>query len=550
MLQDVVAVPAEPAVQGAGQADALKWQRRLPPGASRALLGGGLLLAEYLLVSWTFDAFPLRKRIDWSSGLGYVGPLVIVTATSALLFGRRELKAILDADFTSRRVWPWLALHAPVVVLFFVVTARVFGRVGRTSPEVGKWFALWIALGASVVLTLAPLVISWSTFRSVLRRGRLPFGFAALFGLAAWIAGRWSEDLWTVLGAGTVRAAGAVIGVFVNDVIARPDVLQVGTARFFVRVAPVCSGCEGIGLILVVTVVYLVWFRKELRFPLALLLLPAGIVMAWVANVLRIATLVWIGNTWSRKIAYGAFHSKAGWILFCVVALGLASAAQRFASTDSPKLTERDATAAYLAPFLAMTAAGLVAGAFGAGFDLSSAVGALAGLAAFSFYYRELRELLVGRCSWASIVLGLAAGALLLLVPRLLPRAEDVTRAAGLLQPPVALFASWASRSLTLLVAAPLAQEIAFRGFLLPRLVSSDFSSVSLDRWRWAPALVSALAFGVLERNWIAATIAGLLYALAQARHGRVADAIAAHATANACLLGWYMFSADQTLIA
>jgi len=83
----------------------------------------------------------------------------------------------------------------------------------------------------------------------------------------------------------------------------------------------------------------------------------------------------------------------------------------------------------------------------------------------------------------------------------------------------------------------PIAEELAFRGFLLRRLVSADFESVAWRAFAWAPFLISSIAFGLLHGDrWLAGTIAGMIYALAMMRRGRIGEAAAAHAVTNALL--------------
>jgi hypothetical protein len=52
------------------------------------------------------------------------------------------------------------------------------------------------------------------------------------------------------------------------------------------------------------------------------------------------------------------------------------------------------------------------------------------------------------------------------------------------------------------------------------------------------------LAFGLLhEQCWPAGTIAGLLFAVALRQRGRLADAVLAHATANASLVAFALLT-------
>ena len=102
-----------------------------------------------------------------------------------------------------------------------------------------------------------------------------------------------------------------------------------GTGAFHVEVAPECSGYEGIGLIWVFLSAYLWFFRRTLRFPQALWLLPVGTVVIWLANVARIVALVAVGAWVSPAVALGGFHSQAGWLAFNAVALGLVAVSRR-----------------------------------------------------------------------------------------------------------------------------------------------------------------------------------------------------------------------------
>jgi CAAX prenyl protease-like protein len=81
----------------------------------------------------------------------------------------------------------------------------------------------------------------------------------------------------------------------------------------------------------------------------------------------------------------------------------------------------------------------------------------------------------------------------------------------------------------------PIAEELAFRGYLLRRLVSPDFDKLG-PRFTWLSFLLSSFLFGALHGRWLAGTVAGMFYAWAMYRRGRVGDAIIAHATTNALI--------------
>ncbi len=97
-------------------------------------------------------------------------------------------------------------------------------------------------------------------------------------------------------------------------------------------------------------------------------------------------------------------------------------------------------------------------------------------------------------------------------------------------------------RILSAIVTVPIAEELAFRGFLLRRLVSPDFEALPLRTFTWLGLGISSIAFGLLHGNlWFAGVLAGLLFAWALIRRGRMGEAVVAHATANALLAGYVL---------
>jgi CAAX prenyl protease-like protein len=92
-------------------------------------------------------------------------------------------------------------------------------------------------------------------------------------------------------------------------------------------------------------------------------------------------------------------------------------------------------------------------------------------------------------------------------------------------------------RVLAAVTTVPLAEELAFRGFLYRRLLSPDFESVSFRRFSWAALLIGSALFGLLHGDrWFVGALAGAAYALVMMRRGSIADAVVAHATTNALL--------------
>ena len=173
--------------------------------------------------------------------------------------------------------------------------------------------------------------------------------------------------------------------------------------------------------------VWLFLFRKECRFPQALLLLPAGVVALFLLNAVRITALILIGDAGLRQIALGGFHSQAGWISFNLVALGLAVAARRIAwfSTDGfsngvaampasaplerEELSRSEAAenpaAYYLMPFLSILFAGMLATAVSAGFEWMYPLRFVAVVGVLWIYLRHYKAM-DWRFGWFGVAMG------------------------------------------------------------------------------------------------------------------------------------------------
>jgi CAAX prenyl protease-like protein len=53
-------------------------------------------------------------------------------------------------------------------------------------------------------------------------------------------------------------------------------------------------------------------------------------------------------------------------------------------------------------------------------------------------------------------------------------------------------------------VIVPIAEELAFRGYLLRRVIDADFTSISPKQFTLASFLISSIAFGALHGRWLA----------------------------------------------
>jgi exosortase E/protease (VPEID-CTERM system) len=354
---------------------------------------------------------------------------------------------------------------------------------------------------------------------------------------------------WEPLSESTFWLVRALLSLVADDVTYEQVKYSIGTSTYGVEIAPPCSGYEGIGLIWIFLTAYLWLCRRSLQFPQALVLIPIGTVIIWLTNALRITATILIGAHWSPEIAERGFHSQAGWLAFNAVGLGLVAVSYRgrlFCKDNaySPEYENTNPGAPYLVPFVVLMAALMVCAAFTTGFDYLYPVRFVAVALALVWFWRDY-----ARWSWSWSWSAVGIGVLVFVVWLILELAfkgfpEESSFAGALDAMPAGLAVAWIScRVLGSVVTVPMAEELAFRGFLTRRLQRADFQEVPPGRLTWFSFLASSVLFGLLHHDrLLAATLAGMLYAWALYRRGKLADAVLAHATTNA-LIGIYVVS-------
>lgn len=519
-----------------------------------------LLLLEYLAVSVWYDAKPLLTAAGGVHHLGYLGilapGLVVVATVTYVLTGhalRSELAQLLRTHpaFGPRRRAA-LGINLACFGALWWLTARLLEGAARERAPSGFALAGFLLLVAACALPLVFSLLPLPALRRLGPRAAQLLGIGVLAGGLAWAAGIASEQLWQHLQRATLYLVFSLLLPFSDRIAFAPAEALIGTEDFLVQVAPECSGIEGIGLISVVMGVYLWSARRQLRFPRALWLLPAAVALVFVGNAVRIALLIGVGVKISPEIALSGFHSKAGWLFFCAIALALIAGVQRSrwllrpsAAREPSHAQAWNATATYLLPLLSLIATALVTGLFSTGFDRAYGL-RIAAVAAALYTQRE--HLPTPR--WAPSVhapaIGLGVFALWLWLAPRAPEAEAralAAQIAALGSPGAALWLGL--RTLGAVVAVPIAEELAFRGYLLRRLIAADFTDVPNTRLSPLALALSSLAFAALHPGALAAAwLAGVAYGLAQQLRGRLGDAIVAHAVTNACIAA-YVLSAD-----
>ena len=556
----------------------------------RLLLGRLFLLAGILAA----DIFLLAVTPHYFALLGPFAPFGIVAYAVYLGLGYSELKS--QKEELPFSMGFFLAHLACVLAISLTDIATLHG-FGFLAGSMMAHLVLRALLLVGISL-LALACVPLETWIGTLRRTKRLWLYATLAGAIAWCLRFPMQSLWDTSSSApgrllqilTFHSVKALLVLFLPNIYVDPDSFVIGTQRFSIFVAEACSGLEGLGLVLAFTTIWLWYFRKESRFPQALLLVPCALVCVWMLNVLRISALVLIGNAGYDEIAMVGFHSQAGWIAFTSVGFAFSMATRKLAwvrkipdyataadaapsgnTIPGPLLSgvvssatgavaanptliepeidesgESPAIGAYLVPFLAILAASFISKAASGHFEWLYPLRFLAAAIAIWHYMPELKRI-SWRFGWLAPVTGAVVFVVWLIPSFWAHNAESSQLGDSLAALPPASRWSWiAFRVAAAVITVPIAEELAFRGYLARRVVNREFDSVPFCAVTLLSIGLSSVAFGLMHGpQWIVGTLAGLAYAVVMKRDGRLSDAIVAHATSNFLLAIWVLSRGD-----
>jgi exosortase E/protease (VPEID-CTERM system) len=445
-----------------------------------------------------------------------------------------------------------LARQLASVLLLAYCASRLLPTSFSASPDLAwpasAWWAGLLAVSVGITCWCSLTLLAPSEFWGRFGRKEWPtLLLACIFPLSHFVV--YSvvvrSDDW--LSGPTMSVVRTLLDLLYTDVHMDFQTKVIGTSRFEVIIDHLCSGYEGIGMMTVFLIWYLNSFSREFRFPAALLLIPLAAVSIWLSNCLRIALLIMIGSSLSSEVAMEGFHANAGWIFFILVSLGMVTLARRcpvFCRSAGRQTFVIDADNALVIPLLVMLAATLLSSALSSGFPWLFPVRTLATAAAIALLWRQFRlGALVPR-----LFPVLAGGVVFVLWVALVPPSADADRTFGanLFAVPIVWSAAWiALRVAGSAVVIPIAEELAFRGYIPLFFRGGANAFKPGGPLQWAPFIVSSLLFGALHSAWLAGSLAGAAYYLVRQRSGRLQDSIVAHGTTN-LLLSLYVLASGH----
>jgi exosortase E/protease (VPEID-CTERM system) len=485
---------------------------------------------------------------------------------------RTAIRSAFRIESAKARISP--AVSASIIACLLSLLARAL-LAGGTSP-----FATAILSSASVALDLASVValvvvaVPWPFWSWLVRACPIEsvssavlsvIGLNAISVLRLGSGNAFLESLWQPLADATVQLSYWMLTFIERSAFIEPGTRIIGARDFSVRIFGPCSGYEGMLVVAAFLTGYLWIFRRSLKFPRILLLVPIAMATVWLLNSFRIAMLVFIGANFSPAVALGGFHSQFGWISLLLVSLPIiilaprmkffAASANASTMTAGPLTSKKDGDAnagtnpvlVFLAPFIAMLAAQILINA-AAPHEQGLYPLKVFTIAAALYLFRHAYARIWSSPALSSILVGVLAGALWIATD---PGSSNAANLESWISatPPLALTGWFIFRAIGTIVMVPIAEELAFRGYLYRVMISSRFETVDFRSFGIVALIVSSAFFGLMHERWLAGALAGALYALLMVRRGRISDAIAAHMTTNAVIFAWAIAAGQWSLL-
>ena len=234
------------------------------------------------------------------------------------------LYAALIAASGGERVNDWASRVSAVPIrwrFLFPQIAVITGVSIATQLLHGATNIAWLGVVAllRIALGLAGIALGLGIFFPIRLQMRLLHHTRPTLVLACTIIGlafamnQWKAQLWDSAAGITFSTVHSILRPFVPQLTVDAAHRILGTPRFRVRIADTCSGIEGIGLICAFGVAYAWRFRDRFSPTTIAAVLAPCLVLSYVANAVRIAMLMVLGDQGASNVAINLFHSEIGW---------------------------------------------------------------------------------------------------------------------------------------------------------------------------------------------------------------------------------------------
>jgi len=459
----------------------------------------------------------------------------------------------LHTHFSLFRFFLTVTVHLIIFISLVISSFQVF----INDQEIVKYYSIWITL---VVITLVSwsLIItrlnSWGKFIIAEKKSIL---VAILVGFLVLVSGFYFQQFWGSMTELTFGATQFLLEIFYDDIFVDIPQSKLGINKFWVHIAPICSGIEGAVIAVSVAALYLYFSKEHLKIPHAFILLPIAAIISIFLNIIRITLLIILGEEISPALAIGGFHSVAGWISAVLVSLLIVFVFSHWSWIQKVTLNNQSYTQqtldsklaqAILIPFVIFAVMTLFGKIFDDGFDYFYPVKIIITLGVVIYFWKYYQLKAPDK-----IVIPVIAGIIVAILWFLLvPVNEQVNTSFTdtISSMPLELLFIWGFfRLIGFLILIPVLEELVFRSYIISRLSGQNLNNNQKPDFNILAILLSSLLFGFIHDAWIAGTIAGFIFAYVRYQSESITSCITAHGVANALVFCIAAFTGNWSLV-
>ena len=327
-----------------------------------------------------------------------------------------------------------------------------------------------------------------------------------------------------------------------------------GSSIFNVEIVPACSGYEGMTLVAILLGFYCYLQRSVLRIPRAVLFVGLAIIGMFLLNAVRLVILISIGHFFSPSLALNGFHSVGGWLNLLIILILSFLALNHFPFFIKDSKSENISSKSYsnmyfLVPLMVLIASSLFSKALTSDFYWLYPIPILITIGVIFLLRKYFSSIELNFSLLTPFLVGIIVFFIwIYLVPVNIDQNQIFLEQIQLA--PIGLALIWILlRILGSSVIVPIAEEFAFRGFLLPKIELYIKNYINVNqvlnlyskRFNFVPMILSIIVtsflFGILHSEFFAGSIAGLAYSLIYLYRRKVIDAVIAHSVTNTLLV-------------
>ena len=143
----------------------------------------------------------------------------------------------------------WLALHLALLIPVAAALHNLYGNHGAHLPFPALSLAA-VALMSAALLALLAALAPWRIWRRAATAVGMRWAYASLAALLGTAAILWSQQLWGPTAQLTFQLVREVLSPILPSLQANAATRVLSTPDFAVEVSSICSGLEGVGLML------------------------------------------------------------------------------------------------------------------------------------------------------------------------------------------------------------------------------------------------------------------------------------------------------------